>query len=231
MKAVKRKHAKDSRRRQKHLPRSTWADTPKNARAEIKKVAAELPDEDVVYMKEALLYVRRGRPTAFDSPEDLLKSAECYFKWCNDNPWYKKEWKNGKRSEGIVSIPVGRPFTWSGLCSYIGVSSEYFDMFLRQVSETEHKIFINVIKMIEQVVRTQKFEGAAVGAFNASIIAYDLGYKRDVAEASASSPTVVVNFSGGGANSEYEQGMQDLLEQLRTIDVEAKEVEAKQIQA
>ncbi|MFC0183379.1 terminase small subunit [Pseudarcicella hirudinis] len=44
------------------------------------------------------------------------------------------------------------------------------------VLKTQHqKIFLEVITRIEEIVYVQKFEGAAVGAFNANIIARDLG--------------------------------------------------------
>jgi hypothetical protein len=46
----------------------------------------------------------------------------------------------------------------------------------------KNKDFSEVIHAIEEIIRTQKFEGAAVGAFNANIIARDLGMvdKKDV---------------------------------------------------
>ena len=41
----------------------------------------------------------------------------------------------------------------------------------------DEKDFSSVITRIEQTIYAQKFEGAAVGSFNANIIARDLGLK------------------------------------------------------
>ncbi|HKG67813.1 MAG TPA: terminase small subunit, partial [Segetibacter sp.] len=70
-----------------------------------------------------------------------------------------------------VEIPTARPFTLYGLCRYLGVNTKYFNDFKKTASED----FSEVIRRIEEVIKMQKLEGAMVGAFNANIVARDLG--------------------------------------------------------
>lgn len=120
---------------------------------------------------------RHGREKIFASAELMWAAAEEYFEWCDDNPWLKKEAiKSGEHSGTLIDIPTQRPYTLSGLCVYIGCNEAYFRTFKAQLPEGEQD-FNTVIGSIEQVIYTQKFEGAAVGAFNANIIARDLGLK------------------------------------------------------
>ena len=51
------------------------------------------------------------------------------------------------------------------------MNTDYFSQFKKSCS----KDFTRVITHVENVIFTQKFEGATVGAYNANIIARDLG--------------------------------------------------------
>lgn len=123
---------------------------------------------------------KHGRDRLFESPELLLKSAYEYFQWCDDNPWTKIETttrivKKIPMSDEKV-IPTARPYTISGLCLYLDCNTQYFSQFKKNLTESDiDKDFSLVITRIEDIIYTQKFEGAAVGAFNANIIARDLG--------------------------------------------------------
>jgi hypothetical protein len=44
-----------------------------------------------------------------------------------------------------------------------------------QFKKAEHEGFSWIITRIEEIIRTLKYEGAVVGAFNANIISRDLG--------------------------------------------------------
>lgn len=149
---------------------------------------------------------KHGRDKLFATP-DLLWDAACeYFQWCTDNPWMKMEQNKGKTSmkvtltnddvdldtiqpNTLVGLPTARPFTISGLCLYLDCSSSYFRTFKYERSEKKKeelteldKDFLTVITRIEETIYTQKFEGAAVGAYNPNIIARDLGLvdKKDM---------------------------------------------------
>lgn len=112
---------------------------------------------------------KHGRDKLFASASLLWESAEKFFDWCDKNPWYKNEYKDGK----IQKIPTARPYTLSGLCIYLNVSESFWKEFRKNENLTED--FLSVIALIENIIRTQKFEGAAVGVFNSNIIARDLG--------------------------------------------------------
>lgn len=121
---------------------------------------------------------RHGREKIFATAEIMWAAAEEYFDWCDANPWYRNEAiKSGERAGEIMKIPISRPYTLSGLCIYLNCNEAYFRQFKIELPEGE-KDFSTVIAQIEQVIYTQKFEGAAVGAFNANIIARDLGLKE-----------------------------------------------------
>jgi hypothetical protein len=120
---------------------------------------------------------KHGRDKLFATPELLWEAACEYFEWCRENPWIKKDWVGKDADE--VERETERPFTLTGLCIYLDCSSSYFRSFKSTLQEKD-KDFLTIITRIEEIIYTQKFEGAAVGAFNANIIARDLGLSDKV---------------------------------------------------
>lgn len=131
---------------------------------------------------------KHGRDKLF-STSDVLWEAACeYFEWCDENPWVETKTKTKAISVGeekteaeldeSTSAPNARPYTITGLCIYLGCNTQYLNHFKSNLSEDEQDFSI-VITRIEETIYTQKFEGAAVGAFNANIIARDLGLKDE----------------------------------------------------
>lgn len=119
---------------------------------------------------------KHGRNKLFADSE-LLWAAACeYFQWCNDNPWTREETTIRGENIDVKTIPTDRPFTLSGLCIYLDCNTQYFSQFKKTLTDKD-KDFSLVVTRIEETIYTQKFEGAAVGAFNANIIARDLGLK------------------------------------------------------
>lgn len=132
---------------------------------------------------------KHGRDKLFSDPEALWEAACEYFEWCGLNPWVKNEAvKSGDLAGQLIQIPTERPFTISGLCIYLGVNTKYFNDFADYTQDKDDDIskgFSEIITRIREATYTQKFEGAAVGAFNANIIARDLGLadKKDLTTA------------------------------------------------
>ena len=140
---------------------------------------------------------KHGRDKLFANPELLWEAACEYFQWCNDNPWMKMEQSRAKTSmkielesgeidtiepDTLIGLPTARPYTLTGLCLYLNCSASYFRTFKSIRNEIKddkltdlEKDFLTIITRIEETIYTQKFEGATVGAFNANIIARDLG--------------------------------------------------------
>ena len=122
--------------------------------------------------------IKRGRPPKFKTPIDLWNACQDYFRWCDANPLLETDFRGKDATE--VSLPHPRPYTLTGLCAWLGVSERFWrDL---RGSKKEDDEFSPVITRVEQIIYTNKFEGAAVGFFNANIIARDLGLadKRDI---------------------------------------------------
>lgn len=125
-----------------------------------------------------------GRKRLFSSPGALYKAACTYFDWCDANPWIKIDYKGSGAVK--VEIPTARPYTMAALCKHLGVNLSYFNQLKTSLKEKKGTTDLNTedfslvkwlqtIEFIEQTIYVQKFEGAAVGAFNANIISRELG--------------------------------------------------------
>ncbi len=124
-----------------------------------------------------LLRSKHGRDKLLSDPIALWEAACEYFEWCEENPLTQQNWVGKDGDE--VSKELSRPYTLTGLCVYLDCDEKT----LRNCGkEDENKDLFPIYTRIEQIIRTQKFEGAAVGIFNANIIARDLGLsdKREV---------------------------------------------------
>lgn len=118
---------------------------------------------------------RLGKPPCFNSPEEMLKRAIEYFKWCEDNPL--GEHKIFAQQGAIVDGEVKhrRPYTQAGLCVYLGISEDTWRNYRDKKPE-----YFEVTKLITDAMYDQKFSGASAGIFNANIIARDLGLKDKI---------------------------------------------------
>lgn len=115
-----------------------------------------------------------GRDYLFSTPAELEKEISAYFNWVDSHPWYKVEAiKSGDNAGKLIKIPNARPYTLSGLCIYLNASENYWKEF-RKTPELS-KDFLAIISRTEEIIRTNKFEGAAVGAFKENIMIRDLG--------------------------------------------------------
>lgn len=134
---------------------------------------------------------KHGREKLFESPELLWEAACEYFQWVDKHPWKKVEQAKGnikpvydKKKEAFVfpqqtvKLPTERPYTLSGFCIYIDASESYWRNFRKLDGLSDD--FLTVIHRIEEIIATQQFEGAAVGAFNANIIARKQGLTEKV---------------------------------------------------
>lgn len=119
---------------------------------------------------------KHGRDRLFKTPTLMWDAACEYFEWCYNNPWTRIEY-NGKDAIEC-SVPTERPFTLQGLCGYLNCNTAYFRQFKISIAGKKDKIskdFSTIITRIEETIYQHKFEGAAVGAFNANLISRDLG--------------------------------------------------------
>lgn len=151
---------------------------------------------------------KHGRETLFASPELLWEAACEYFEWCDENPFMRSEAKvtsNGGKegsSVEIVEVPVMRPYTFPGLCSYLDCGTSYFRNFKNE-ERAKKEDFKSVIAKIEETIYNQKFSGAASGFLNANIISRDLGLVEKK-EVDATVKTEVQTFKINGQEITFE---------------------------
>ncbi len=111
-----------------------------------------------------------GRPLKFKTPKLLGKKCDDYFDWVDNNPWIRKEViKSGDLAGKIIDAPTQRPYTLNALCQYLGILTNCWRDY-EQRSE-----FSRITTYVREIIDNQQFEGAMVGAFNASLTARRLG--------------------------------------------------------
>jgi hypothetical protein len=110
-----------------------------------------------------------GRAPLFASA-DALWSACCeYFDWVEANPLYETRAFGSKDGPQTIRIPKMRAMTVAGLCIFLDISRQAW---------TEYRVregYGDVCSRVDEVIRTQKFEGASAELLNPAIIARDLG--------------------------------------------------------
>ena len=123
------------------------------------------------------LRAKHGREKIFANPDLLWESACEYFEATEKRKWVKKDWV-GKDAE-MVYREADTPFTITGLCIFLGID---LITWRNYKTNENYKDFFNIITHIEQIIYTQKFEGAVNGTFKENIIARELGLgeKSDV---------------------------------------------------
>lgn len=120
------------------------------------------------------LRATHGRDLIFSSPEILWEAAKEYFEATSQRVWIKKDWVGKDALE--VERESTPPFTLTGMFIFMDIGKTTWTQY------RERKDFKEVVTRIEEIIYTQKFEGATIGAYNANIIARDLGLadKREV---------------------------------------------------
>jgi hypothetical protein len=114
---------------------------------------------------------KHGRDKIFQTPELLWESCCEYFEATDARKWIRTEF-NGKDATEC-KVPTETPYTWTGLYLFLDIDHKTWDLYANRDE------FIPISTRVRNIIFTQKFEGAAVGAFNANIIARDLGLKDE----------------------------------------------------
>ena len=127
------------------------------------------------------------RPSKYNSPEEFLEAVHKYFEWSDENPIKEqKVFGTGLK----MDVEHDRPLTMASACIHMGIHRATWARY-REKDE-----FKEVIEMVESVMTEQKFAGAAVGIFNANIIARDLGLADKQTIDGTMTIEVVDNFNG-----------------------------------
>lgn len=115
---------------------------------------------------------KHGRELLFSSPTVLWEACCEYFEATSQRKWIKKDWVGKDAME--VERETDAPFTLTGLYIFLDISAQTWKDYRGRED------FIEVVARVENIIYTQKFEGAAVGAYNANIIARDLGLRDNM---------------------------------------------------
>lgn len=113
-----------------------------------------------------------GRPRKIPTPERFL---ELFNEWM--------EWKLKQvikvpsvTKMGPIDLEHTPPLTWAGFDAWLFQKGIVYDTDdYRGNKNGAYGDFSDVIRAISNIMYANKFEGAAVGAFNANIISRDLG--------------------------------------------------------
>lgn len=129
-------------------------------------------------MKRDWIWLKKiGRRKVFQTQEELLELACEYFQMVDDTPFVKEELiKGGLWAGETGKVKLQRPYTWVGLESFLnekGIISKLDNY--RENLNGSYDEFQDALRVIENVMRTQKFDGASVGIFHAGIISTELG--------------------------------------------------------
>lgn len=108
--------------------------------------------------------------TKITSAAQLWECFLSYVQWVEANPLLEEKVASDSGSPVRIKVAKMRAMTLAGMRTHIGVSEPTW------AEWREHRSDLSgVLGYIEDTIRNQKFEGAAAGLLNASIISRDLG--------------------------------------------------------
>ena len=106
----------------------------------------------------------------FTTAAELRTAAMEFFQWCDDHPLLEEEVAVYQGDVTRFDKTKVRPYTLRGLAIYLNISVSRLERYRAGIPE-----FVLAMELIDQIIHTQKFENAAAGILNASIISRDLG--------------------------------------------------------
>lgn len=110
-----------------------------------------------------------GRSPIFATPDALWDAACEYFDWVESNPLWEDRLVTFQGSAAHEPVAKMRAMTVAGLCLFLDISQQAWGEYKQREG------FGEVTSRIDDVIRSQKFAGAAADLLNANIIARDLG--------------------------------------------------------
>lgn len=110
-----------------------------------------------------------GRKPIFAHPDELWTAATEYFDWVESNPLYEDKVTSFQGVNTHEPIAKMRAMTISGLCIFLDIARSTWDDY------RANEDFSGIVTRVEEIIRDQKFSGAAADLLNANIIARDLG--------------------------------------------------------
>jgi len=116
-----------------------------------------------------------GRPKAWDSPEEMQKTINAYYKECDERMIEVYD----KKKQEVVNIYSPVPYTVEGLCETLGFTAR--DSLLNYEKKKGYEEFFDTIKKAKLKIQRNKIERALTGDSHPVVSIFDLknnhGYK------------------------------------------------------
>jgi len=103
------------------------------------------------------------------TPKQLETACYEYFNWVHNNPLMAAETVKHQGAGDVMAVPVMRAMNIRALCDYLKISQNTWKSYKTNAD------FLNICEEVENIIWSQKFEGAAAGLLNHAIIARELG--------------------------------------------------------
>lgn len=139
------------------------------------------------------LRASHGRDMIFSSPTILWEACCEYFEATDKRKWYKTEFHGKDATE--CSVPVETPYTWTGLYLFLDIHHDTWSEYEKRED------FTAICTRVRSILYTQKFEGAAVGAFHPMIISRDLGLADKTENKNENTGIVKITMRLGGEDT------------------------------
>lgn len=110
-----------------------------------------------------------GRKPIFADAEAFWEACCEYFDWVESNPLSEDSLVTYQGAATHEPIAKMRAMTITGLCIFLDISIQAWYEYSKREG------FVEVASRVDDIIRTQKFEGASAGLLNPNIIARDLG--------------------------------------------------------
>ena len=105
-------------------------------------------------------------------PHELIERFKDYIEHLQNNPIKVNVIQ--QKTGAVIEVPRARPWSVKGFCLHAGIAQNTFYGYANRDG------YKNICKVIQDAVYVQKFEGAAVGIFNAPMIMRDIGLNDTV---------------------------------------------------
>lgn len=128
------------------------------------------------------------RNTTFLTPLDFLEAAVSYFEWAENTPLQQEEIKVVDKEVVRVNLNKVKAFSKTGLAQYLGMPVSRLDSYKHRKDPS----WGEVVALIEETIYNQKFENAAAGLLNSSLISRELGLsdKQEITGGGEGAPPV-----------------------------------------
>lgn len=114
-----------------------------------------------------------GRQPIFKTPDELWEACCEYFEWVEANPLYEDKVTSFQGINTHEPVAKMRAMTITALCVFLDIDRKTWDEGYKA-----RKDFIPITTRVEDIIYSQKLEGAAADLLNANIIARELGLRE-----------------------------------------------------